>query len=85
MKKNKKTVLVTGGAGFIGSQLCELLLEKDFDVLCLDNFYTGRKKNIEKLIDNPNFEYIRHDITIGFLTLHVQHLLYIISIILLKQ
>ncbi|MCK5687048.1 SDR family oxidoreductase [bacterium] len=63
MSKDKKTVLVTGGAGFIGSHLCELLLEKDFDVLCLDNFYTGRKKNIKKLIDNPNFEYIRHDIT----------------------
>ncbi len=63
MSKYKKTVLVTGGAGFIGSHLCELLLERDYDVLCLDNFYTGRKKNIKKLIDNPSFEYIRHDIT----------------------
>lgn len=56
-------ILVTGGAGFIGSHLCERLLERGNEVLCLDNFFTGRKKNITHLLDNPNFELIRHDIT----------------------
>mgnify|MGYP001450521022 CR=1 FL=1 len=55
--------LVTGGAGFIGSHLCERLLEKGEQVLCLDNFFTGRKENIEHLLSNPRFELIRHDIT----------------------
>ncbi len=55
-------VLVTGGAGFIGSHLCEKLLARGDEVLCLDNFYTGRKKNIIHLVDRAGFEYIRHDI-----------------------
>ncbi|HOV33532.1 MAG TPA: SDR family oxidoreductase [Candidatus Hydrogenedens sp.] len=55
--------LVTGGAGFIGSHLCEALLERGEEVLCLDNFFTGRKKNIVHLIGHPRFEIIRHDIT----------------------
>lgn len=55
-------VLVTGGAGFIGSHLCEILLDDGNEVLCLDNFYTGRKENIMHLVDNHNFEIIRHDI-----------------------
>ena len=55
--------LVTGGAGFIGSHLCEQLLERGEEVLCLDNFFTGRKQNIAHLLNNPNFELIRHDIT----------------------
>ena len=55
-------VLVTGGAGFIGSHLCKFLLEKGEEVLCLDNFYTGRKENIKNLFDFYNFELIRHDI-----------------------
>ncbi len=55
--------LVTGGAGFIGSHLCEDLLERDEQVLCLDNFFTGRKQNIEHLLKSPRFELIRHDIT----------------------
>jgi UDP-glucuronate decarboxylase len=55
--------LVTGGAGFIGSHLCERLLEKGEQVLCLDNFFTGRKQNIEHLLGNSRFELIRHDIT----------------------
>ena len=59
----KKRVLVTGGAGFIGSHLCERLLQRGFDVLCVDNFYTGTKRNIEPLLANPYFEVIRHDIT----------------------
>ena len=53
---------MTGGAGFIGSHLCRKLLEKGCDVLCLDNFFTGRKENIAELFSNPYFEFIRHDI-----------------------
>ncbi|WP_425460434.1 UDP-glucuronic acid decarboxylase family protein [Leptospira sarikeiensis] len=56
-------VLVTGGAGFIGSHLCERLIQEGNEVICVDNFHTGRKKNIEKLLANPRFELIRHDIT----------------------
>ena len=55
-------VLVTGGAGFIGSHLCEYLLNKEEEVICLDNFFTGSKKNIAHLMSNSNFELIRHDI-----------------------
>ena len=60
--KSKKKILVTGGAGFLGSHLCEKLLNEGFEVLCLDNFYTGNKKNISHLLDNNMFELIRHDI-----------------------
>jgi UDP-glucuronate decarboxylase len=56
-------ILVTGGAGFIGSHLCERLLADGHDVLCLDNFFTGRRVNIMKLLDNHRFELIRHDVT----------------------
>ena len=55
-------ILITGGAGFIGSHLCERLLEKGDDVLCLDNFFTGRRTNIVTLLDNSRFELIRHDV-----------------------
>ena len=55
--------LVTGGAGFIGSHLCEQLLKQGNDVLCLDNFFTGNKANISHLLDNHRFELIRHDVT----------------------
>ncbi len=55
-------ILVTGGAGFIGSHLCERLLSMGNEVICLDNFFTGRKENIVKLLDNPYFEVLRHDI-----------------------
>lgn len=58
-----KRILVTGGAGFLGSHLCEKLLQEGHDVLCVDNYFTGRKQNIAHLIDNPYFEAIRHDIT----------------------
>ncbi|MCD6420708.1 MAG: SDR family oxidoreductase [Synergistetes bacterium] len=57
-----KRILVTGGAGFIGSHLCEALLRRGNEVLCMDNFFTGRKKNIYHLMDNKQFEVIRHDI-----------------------
>ncbi len=56
-------ILVTGGAGFLGSHLCERLLSKGHEVLCLDNFFTGRKKNVQHLIGNLGFELIRHDVT----------------------
>ncbi|HYJ88708.1 MAG TPA: UDP-glucuronic acid decarboxylase family protein [Pyrinomonadaceae bacterium] len=56
-------ILVTGGAGFIGSHLCERLLNSGHDVLCLDNFFTGRRENIISLLDNRHFELIRHDVT----------------------
>jgi UDP-glucuronate decarboxylase len=58
-----KRILVTGGAGFLGSHLCERLLAEGNDVLCVDNFYTGRKDNILHLFANPHFEVMRHDIT----------------------
>ena len=58
-----KVVLVTGGAGFLGSHLCGKLLELGHEVLCLDNFYSSSKSNIEELLDNPRFELIRHDVT----------------------
>lgn len=59
----RKRVLVTGGAGFLGSYLCERLLAEGCDVICVDNFYTGTKRNIIQLLKNPYFELIRHDIT----------------------
>ena len=62
-----KRILVTGGAGFIGSHLCERLLNDGNDVICLDNFFTGSKQNVVKLLDNPYFELVRHDVTFPFL------------------
>ena len=59
----KLTVLVTGGAGFIGSHLCERLLQEGHEVLCVDNFYTGCKRNVAHLMSSPYFELIRHDVT----------------------
>ena len=59
----KKRILVTGGAGFLGSHLCERLLCEGNDILCVDNFFTGQKKNISHLLDNPFFELLRHDVT----------------------
>lgn len=58
-----KNILITGGAGFIGSHLCRKLLEQGNKVICLDNFFTGRKENIEELSANPNFQLIEHDVT----------------------
>ena len=55
-------ILVTGGAGFIGSHLCKLLLDQKHEVLCVDNFFTGAKRNIEHLLDNKNFELLEHDV-----------------------
>lgn len=60
----RKRVLVTGGAGFLGSHLCTRLLEQGHDVLCLDNLFTGTRDNILPLLDNPHFEFMRHDVTL---------------------
>lgn len=59
----RKKVMVTGGAGFVGSHLCEKLLDLGHDVLCVDNYYTGSKENIKPLMDNSSFELLRHDVT----------------------
>ena len=63
MALTRKRVLVTGGAGFLGSHLCERLLRDGDDVLCVDNYFTGRKDNIAHLLGDPHFELMRHDIT----------------------
>ena len=63
MDVSGKRVLVTGGAGFLGSHLCERLLGFGHEVLCIDNYYTGRRQNVAHLLDNPRFELMRHDVT----------------------
>ncbi|MDR0507388.1 MAG: SDR family oxidoreductase [Dysgonamonadaceae bacterium] len=62
----KKKILVTGGAGFIGSHLCERLLNEGNEVICLDNYFTGSKSNVVHLMDNPYFELVRHDVSYPF-------------------
>lgn len=62
----KKKILVTGGAGFLGSHLCERLLNEGHEVACLDNYFTGQKQNVVHLLKNPYFELIRHDVTMPF-------------------
>jgi UDP-glucuronate decarboxylase len=61
--ESRKRIIVTGGAGFLGSHLIDRLLKKDHEVLCVDNLFTGAKKNIEHLLANPRFEFMRHDVT----------------------
>ncbi|MEO0793433.1 MAG: GDP-mannose 4,6-dehydratase, partial [Pseudomonadota bacterium] len=63
MATNSKRILVTGGAGFLGSHLCERLLERGHEVLCVDNFFTSTRQNIRHLMDNRDFELMRHDVT----------------------
>ena len=60
---NVKKILVTGGAGFLGSHLCERLIAQGHEVLCVDNFFTGARRNVAHLLDNPSFELLRHDVT----------------------
>lgn len=66
LEKMKKKILVTGGAGFLGSHLCERLLKEGHEVACLDNYFTGQKQNVVHLLENPYFELIRHDVTMPF-------------------
>ncbi len=61
-----KKILVTGGAGFIGSHLCERLLNEGNEVVCLDNYFSGKKENVVALMSNPYFELVRHDVTMPF-------------------
>jgi len=63
VRKKNQTILITGGGGFLGSHLCERLLDEDHDVICMDNFFTGSKENIRHLLNHSGFELIRHDIT----------------------
>jgi UDP-glucuronate decarboxylase len=63
VQRNRKRILVTGGAGFLGSHLCERLVELGHDVLCVDNYFTGTKQNVAALLGNPSFEALRHDVT----------------------
>ncbi|HEX4598259.1 MAG TPA: NAD-dependent epimerase/dehydratase family protein, partial [Burkholderiaceae bacterium] len=58
-----EVIMVTGGAGFLGSHLCDRLVEQDRDVLCVDNFFTGTKQNIRHLLSSDRFELLRHDVT----------------------
>lgn len=60
---SRQRILVTGGAGFLGSHLCDRLIEQGHEVLCVDNLFTGAKQNIEHLLDHPHFEFVRHDVT----------------------
>lgn len=62
----KKRILVTGGAGFLGSHLCERLLNEGHDVVCLDNYFTGQKQNVVHLLNHPYFELVRHDVTMPY-------------------
>ncbi|OHB53061.1 MAG: NAD-dependent dehydratase, partial [Planctomycetes bacterium GWF2_41_51] len=62
MQTKTKRILITGGAGFLGSHLCHRLIQNNNEIICVDNFYTGRRANISDLTDNPNFEMLRHDI-----------------------
>lgn len=87
-----KRILVTGGAGFIGSHLCERLVKEGNDVICLDNFYTGSKENVWHLLGEHNFEIVRHDVCQPYwaevdeiYNLACPASLYIIRMILFKQ
>ena len=64
MGKINKKILITGAAGFLGSHLCEQLINDGHEVICVDNFFTGSKENLSNIIDNNRFEIIRHDITL---------------------
>ncbi|HEX5635636.1 MAG TPA: GDP-mannose 4,6-dehydratase, partial [Gammaproteobacteria bacterium] len=64
MRSDTKRILVTGGGGFLGSHLCERLLNEGNEIICLDNFFTGNKQNILHLMSNPRFEVMRHDVTV---------------------
>lgn len=84
MEEGKRTALVTGGAGFIGSHLCAALVEKGKSVICVDNLLTGNMRNIEPLMDRSEFSFINHDITLNFHELtsrleHIDHIYHLAS------
>src|SRR4051794_29416922 len=70
-----RRVLITGGAGFIGSHLCDRFIAAGDDVTCLDNLYTGSERNIEHLLDNPKFRFVRHDVVTPFVPKDAPHLI----------
>ena len=72
--RRRKRVLVTGGAGFLGSHLCERLLSRSHHVICLDNFFTGELDNVQHLVANPRFEVVRHDVTQPFSSLEIDEI-----------
>lgn len=79
MMKSSKKCLVTGGAGFIGSHLCDSLIDKKYEVICLDNLLTGSIENIKHLTDNPNFHFIKHDICKPLPTANLQYIYHLAS------
>ena len=81
---DKKLILVTGGAGFIGSHLCKRLLKLNNKVLCLDNLFTGNKNNLLDIMYNEDFEFINHDITKSFF-IKIESIKYIIFHVQLRQ
>jgi UDP-glucuronate decarboxylase len=66
LRKDKMRILITGGSGFLGSHLSEKLVKEGHDTICLDNFYTGNRQNVQHLLDYPNFELVRHDVTFPY-------------------
>ena len=74
MSLTARRILITGGAGFIGSFLCEALLADGADVLCIDNFFTGRRTNVAHLIGHERFELTRHDVTFPLYVLSLIHI-----------
>jgi UDP-glucuronate decarboxylase len=66
LRKDKMRILITGGSGFLGSHLSEKLVKEGHDTICLDNFYTGNRQNVQHLLDYPNFELVRHDVTLPY-------------------
>jgi UDP-glucuronate decarboxylase len=74
-------ILVTGGAGFLGSHLCERLLELNHEVICVDNFYTGTRDNIKHLLNHPNFEVIRHDVTFPLFWKLREYLIWLVQLL----
>ena len=80
-------IIVTGGAGFIGSHLADRLLNQGHEVICLDNFFTGAKQNVKHLLDNRDFEIVRHDVIVPFIVEcdEIYHLAAVVGVALAKK